>query len=181
MKKILTSLALIFAVFAVKAAQYPSVQSPPQARFSLKTDSLPTVFALGQYDGAPFDALKAECESQLLDVCRKDMEMAYYLWIHMQKRMESHAAKTGFDLTGVKVWFYAFFNKDGSIQHLAYYPKPNSRNIKSEEMTAFLFDFCKMYKLPLTADRCFQHYSFANFPVMVEKPSATFINTGGKD
>ncbi len=139
------------------------------ATSSFKTDSLPTVFALGQYDGPPFEKLKSEHETQLLTICRNQMEMAYYLWVHVLKHIETESVKTGFDLNGVKLWLYIFWNKDGSIRNIAFFPKPNSKNFKTEDMTTFFTGFCKNYKFPMGADMPFSHYSTANFPVMVEK------------
>ena len=163
MKNLLIIFALTNLIGLAKAA--PSVST----RFLTGTnDTLPPVFMLGQ-DERAFDALKTEYDLQLLTVCRNDMEMTYYLWIQMMKHMQSHAGRTGFDLNGIKLWMYAFFNKDGSIGHLAYYAKPQSRNFKPEDMTAFLNGFVKMYKLPITADRSFQHYNVGHFPVLVEK------------
>lgn len=163
MKNLLIIFALTNLIGLAKAA--PSVS----ASFLTETnDTLPVVFMLGQDDRA-FDALKTEHDLQLLTVCRNDMEMTYYLWIQMMKHMESHANRTGFDLNGIKLWMYAFYNKDGSISHLAYHAKPQSRNFKPEDMTAFLSGFVKTYKLPMTADRSFQHYNVGHFPVLVEK------------
>lgn len=162
MKNLLIILALTHFAFLGQAT--PSV-SPS---FSTTNDTLPVVFMLGQDDRA-FDALKNEHDLQLLAVCRNDMEMTYFLWIQMMKHMESYATRTGYDLNGVKLWMYAFYNKDGSIHHLAYHAKPQSRNFKPEEMTAFLEGFVKTYKLPIGADRGFQHYNVGAFPVMVEK------------
>jgi hypothetical protein len=146
----------------------PSVSKP----FSTATDTLPVVFMLGQDDRA-FDALKTEHDLQLLAVCRNDMEMTYYLWLQMMKHMESHAGKVGYDMNGIKLWIYVFYNKDGSVRHLGYHAKPQSRNFKPEEMTEFLTGFVKTYKLPLTADRNFQHYNVGFFPVMIEKQKDT--------
>ena len=157
MKKILTLLTVLCFLTLAKATSTTSI------------DSLPLVFALGQYDGAPFEKLKSEHETQLLTVCRGDMEMAYYLWIHVLKHIETQGTKTGFDLDGVKLWLYIFWNKDGSIRNIAFFPKPNSKNFKTEDMTAFLTNFCKIYKFPLAGDVNFSHYSTANFPVLVEK------------
>jgi hypothetical protein len=149
------------------------------ATSSVKIDSLPQVFALGQYDGQPFEKLKAAHETQLLTVCRNDMETAYYLWVHVLKHIETQSVKTGFDLNGVKLWLYIFWNKDGSISNIAFFPKPNSKNFKTEDMAAFLTNFCKIYKFPLGADMPFSHYSTANFPVMVEKEKVTEKGGGG--
>ena len=158
----------IFILFAVLL-----VLTTARATPSIKTDSLPTVFALGQYDGQPFEKLKADCETQLLTVCRNDMEMAYFLWVHVLKHIETQATKTGFDMNGVKLWLYIFWNKDGSIKNIAFFPKPNSKNFKTEDMAAFLSSFCKTYKFPMTSEGNFSHYSTANFPVLVEKPAET--------
>ncbi len=169
MKKTLTLLAALFFLTAAQAT--PTL---------VKTDSLPTVFALGQYDGPPFEGLKADYETQLLSVCRNDMEMAYYLWVHVLKHIETQSVKTGFNLDGVKLWLYVFWNKDGTIKNIGFYPKPNSKNIKNEDMAAFLTSFCKTYKFPMTAAVNFSHYSTANFPVMVEKPLETSTNINRK-
>lgn len=160
MKNLLIIFTLSLLSFAAKAT--PSVSA------AFAADTLPLVFMLGQDDRA-FDALKTEHDLQLLAVCRNDMEMTYYLWIQMMKHMESYANRTGYDLNGIKLWMYAFYNKDGSIHHLAYHAKPQSRNFKPEDMTAFLAGFVKTYKLPMTAERSFQHYNVGHFPVLVEK------------
>lgn len=164
MKRTLTLLTVLFFLTAARATP------------CMKIDSLPTVFALGQYDGQPFEKLKADYETQLLTVCRNDMEMAYYLWVHVLKHIETQSIKTGFDLNGVKLWLYIFWNKDGSIKNIAFFPKPNSKNFKNEDMSAFLSNFCKTYKFPMAHDANFSHYSTANFPVLVEKPSETSGN-----
>jgi hypothetical protein len=136
-------------------------------------DSLPRVFALGDFDGKPFESLKLSYETTLLSACKNDMEGAYYVWVHMLKNMESFAQKSNFDLSGIKLWLYAFYNKDGSLNHLAFYPKPNSRNIKNEDMAAFLKEFVKSYTCPVKADKNFSNYSNATFPVLVEKPAGS--------
>jgi hypothetical protein len=64
---------------------------------------------------------------------------------------------------------YVFWNKDGSIDHLAYHLKPNSKNVKYEELTAFLADFRNNYRSPLKFDAAYCNYSAGSFPVMVEK------------
>lgn len=167
MKKILTLFTILCFLTAARATS------------TVKIDSLPTVFALGQYDGQPFEKLKSEHGTQLLAVCRNDMEMAYYLWVHVLKHIETHSVKTGFDLNGVKLWLYIFWNKDGSIRNIAFFPKPNSKNFKTEDMSAFLTGFCKIYKFPMTADTNFSHYSTANFPVLMEKVKESPNQTTG--
>jgi hypothetical protein len=162
-------------LFTLLAALF--ILTSAQANTARQIDSLPTVFALGQYDGQPFEKLKADYETQLLSVCRNDMEMAYYLWVHVLKHIETQGTKTGFDMNGVKLWLYIFWNKDGTIKNIAFFPKPNSKNFKTEDMTVFLSNFCKTYKFPMTSDTNFSHYSTANFPVLVERPAETTGST----
>ena len=69
----------------------------------------------------------------------------------------------------MKLWLYAFWEKDGSLGYIAYYPKPNSKNFKAEDMNSFLADFCKIYNSPLKYEKPFSNYSTASFPIMIEK------------
>jgi hypothetical protein len=168
-KNLIIILALTnLASFLQATPSVATTKAPIEASLNTNIDTLPLVFMLGQDDRA-FDALKIEHDVQLLAVCRNDMELTYYLWIQMMKNMESYATRTGFDLNGIKLWMYAFYNKDGSISNLAYHAKPQSRNFKPEDMTAFLAGFVKTYKLPISFDRPFQHYNVGFFPVLVEK------------
>jgi hypothetical protein len=172
-KNLLIILTLINLAFSVQATPSVATQNAyTKALLNTSADTTPVVFMLGQ-DDRTFDALKMEHDLQLLAVCRNDMELTYYLWIQMMKNMESYASRTGFDLNGIKLWMYAFYNKDGSIRHLAYHAKPQSRNFKPEDMTEFLSGFVKTYKLPISADRAFQHYNVGFFPVLVEKVKDT--------
>jgi hypothetical protein len=175
-KRTTVLIALFLAFFSQIQAEGNFNQSINRA------DTLPHAFLLGQYDGAPFEAFKAEYETQLTVVCKNDMELTYYVWVQLLKKIESHAAKTNFDMAGVKLWLYAFWNKDGSLRSLAFHPKPTSRNFKAEDMKAFLESFVPTYHLNITADRNFQHYSVGNFPVMMEKMDKSNDKTsGGKD
>jgi hypothetical protein len=145
--------------------------------YTTNLDTVPRVFTLGEYDGKPFESIKANHETTLLSACKNDMEAAYYMWVHMLKYMETHSKKVGYDLNGVKMWLYVFFEKDGNIKNIAYYPKPNSKNFKAEEMTAFLSSFCKTYSFPLKFDKNFSNYSNATFPVLIENPVTTDAKT----
>ncbi len=148
-----------------------SAASPPQ-------DTLPKVFMLGEYDGEPFEAVKTQYEYPLINACHSDMETAYYCWLHMLTHLETYSKKTGFDLNGVKFWLYAFWNKDGSVAHLAFYLKPNSRNIKPEDLKSFLSGFAEVYTSPVKSDKDFSNYASAAFPVQIEKKNVAFKNDG---
>ena len=131
--------------------------------------ALPRVFVLGQFDGTPFERMKKDYETTLVAACKNDMETAYYCWLHLLKNMESFATKSNFDLNGMKLWLYIFWEKDGTIGYIAYYPKANSKNFKAEDMNVFLNDFRKSYTSPLKFEKAYSNYSNASFPVMVEK------------
>ena len=163
-KKIIPTLFLLFSLFSAQAST--PILMPIDS-------SIPRVFILGQYDGTPFERMKKDYETTLATACKNDYETAYYCWLHLLKHMESHAVKKNYDINGVKLWLYAFWEKDGTLGYIAYYPKPNSKNFKAEDMNAFLSDFCKNYSLPLKHEKPYSNYSTANFPVMVEKTSGT--------
>ena len=148
---------------------------------SMPIDSaLPRVFVLGQFDGTPFERMKKDYETTLMTACKNDMETAYYCWLHLLKSMESFATKSNYDLSGMKLWLYVFWEKDGTIGYMAYYPKPNSRNFKAEDHNAFLNEFRKNYVSPLKHEKAFSNYSNASFPVMVEKtPGMGDVNAKG--
>jgi hypothetical protein len=134
--------------------------------FAQNTDNIPKVLIIGQ-DEKAFETLQLNYENQLLSVCNNDMDAAYTLWIDMLKEMETlDAALPNFDLNGINIWLYVFWEKDGSIAHLAYYLKPNSRFVREEELTAFFNSFVARYQLPLSANASssFSHYSAAFFP-----------------
>ena len=131
--------------------------------------SLPRVFLLGDFDGTPFDQLKSNHETTLYSACHNDAEAAYYCWVHLLKHLETFAQKSNYDITGVKMWLYVFWNKDGTVSNIAYFLKPNSRFVKTEDLTPILAAFCKSYKLPLVADKNYSNYNSASFPVNMEK------------
>ncbi len=141
--------------------------------------TIPNVFVLGQYDGPVFESMKKDYDAALVTACKNDVETAYYCWIHMLKHIETHATKSNFDINGVKMWLYVFWEKDGTIAYMSYFLKPNSKNVKAEDMTNFLNDFRKIYTFPVKFDRKFSNYSTANFPVMIEKPAQNTSPTGG--
>jgi hypothetical protein len=158
-KKLVFALSICFCTLSESSKALP----PPVL------DTLPRVFLLGVYDGGDFEQLKEQYSMSLVQACRSDMETAYYSWIHMLKHLESYSKAQNFDLDGVKMWLYVFWNKDGSIQHLAFYLKQNSRNVDKTAVTTFLEGFCGQYKSPIKAEKNFSNYSSASFPVMIEK------------
>ena len=79
--------------------------------------------------------------------------------------IEDYAEKNKFDLKGVKMWVEFYFDKDGSLKHLAYALKPNSRNIDTRDLTAFLMSFTNTYKMQISTNRRFYTNMHASFPI----------------
>ena len=144
-------------------------QSGDPIRTSQNATNLPRVFLLGDFDGSPFEQLKSSHEMTLLEACKNDSETAYYCWVHLLKHLETFAQQRSYDINGVKMWLYVFWNKDGTVAHIAYYLKPNSKFVKTEDLSNLLNSFCEIYKLPLTTDKNYSNYNSASFPVNMEK------------
>ncbi|MBK9212053.1 MAG: hypothetical protein IPQ18_06055 [Saprospiraceae bacterium] len=126
-------------------------------------DSLPKVFLIGEHDKG-YEKLNLTFDEVLLSVCDNDMSVAYEKWVALLIGMENYADQIKYDIKGVKIWINIFFEKDGTIKHIAYHLKPSSRNIKTEELTAFFSSFMNHYKLPIKANSRFSHYGSASFP-----------------
>ena len=99
------------------------------------TDSsskVPTTFLISEDDNA-YGELVSNTPTSLLEVCDDAMDVAYKKWIFMLADMEDMAAEEGFEIRGLKIWINVFWNADGSIDHIVYYPKPSSKNIEYKE------------------------------------------------
>lgn len=84
------------------------------------------------------------------------------------EEMEAYSKQIEYNLDGVKAWFHFFWAPDGSIEHIAYYLRPNSKNLDLDEMNAFLVSFMNNYKFPLTTETKYHHYTGATFPVFYQ-------------
>ncbi len=129
---------------------------------------LPKVFLIGEF-AEEFEATSAEYSLQLMDACDQDMNLAYIKWLTMLFDMEDYAYDVGLDLKGLKMWVKVFWSEEGTIDHIAYYLKPKSRNIDKEELTAFLMSFIADYEFPLQPEEKFSHYGSASFPILARK------------
>ena len=101
----------------------------------------------------------------LLQVCGNDMDLAYDTWSEMLGAMEDFSNEINYDLKGVKTYLHVFWNADGTIAHIAFFPKPNSINLPIPELRAFFKEFAKSYTLPLTHETGFSHYASGAFPL----------------
>ncbi|MFT7604235.1 MAG: hypothetical protein ACI8VT_001809 [Saprospiraceae bacterium] len=141
------------------------IQANGMSKQLLKVDStiLPKVFILGQHEKA-YEKLYEQSSTVLLEVCHDDMNEAFDKWLGMLEEMEAYANQINFDIKGIKIWLNVFWDQDGSIEHLAFHLKANSRNIDQQELSAFFSSFMNHYKFPVVSDRNFSHYGSAAFP-----------------
>lgn len=132
--------------------------------FGATAQNLPKVFLLGEHEAA-FEKLTINHADMLLTACGDDMTTAFKKWQDMLLGMEEHARDMNYDLKGSKMWFNVFWAPDGQIKHIAYYLKPNSRNIDREQFQLFLISFINQYTLPLAYNKKYAHYGSAAFPL----------------
>lgn len=124
----------------------------------------PLVSLIGD-DEKGYEQTIAECPSLLLEVAGNSMDIAYKLWTDMLADIESNAEEANIDLKGTKIWINLFWNADGTIKKVVYYPKPNSKNMDFALVTNVLEDFATKYTMPISHAECFSHYGSASFPV----------------
>ncbi|NOT36143.1 MAG: hypothetical protein HOP11_02065 [Saprospiraceae bacterium] len=129
---------------------------------------LPTCFLTGEYELA-YDLLLEEYDKALVTVCDNDNEKAYAIWSTILFDLSEYAKTTEMDLNGVKLWINIFFNNNGSIKHIVYYPKPNSRNMDFDKLTSFFTSFCNTYKVKETLKHKCMLSATASFPIFVKK------------
>ncbi len=139
----------------------------PGEKNNLQTH-LPKVFLIGEYEQA-YEELIGEYDLLLMIAFNNDMEKAYEIWASILIAMEEYARVQQFDLNGLKLWINLFLGADGSIQHIVYYPKPNSRNMAFEHLTAFLLSFSKTFQLKEPLPSKCSHYGSASFPTFLKR------------
>jgi hypothetical protein len=156
----------ILKILAIVCFAIPIYSQSAQGTDS-KSD-VPKVFLISEDDQAYGD-LVSSTPNLLLQVCNNSMEEAYKKWVYMLADIEDSAEAKGFDIKGLKIWINVFWNMDGTIEHIVYYPKPNSKNIEYSEFTNFLNDFSKDYQLDIKSSSNFVHYGSASFPTFVDQ------------
>lgn len=158
-------LFLTVSIINTVAAQSPSF------------DELPSVFLIGENEQG-YRFMADESETMLLTVCNDSMEYAFSNWIQVLSDMEGMAENIKFDLKGIKIWINLFWNPDGTIRHIVYYPKPNSINMEYAELSAFFSYFIRNYKGQLNYTSPFSHYGSASFPTLTRRTASQLVKKG---
>lgn len=131
-------------------------------------NELPKAFLIGEYE-TEYGNLINQYPESLLSISNDSIELAYINWMYLLYDMEKHSQKINFDLKGLKIWLNVFWNKNGQIEYISYYPKPNSRNMEFKELTAFFIDFINNFNSRIKGKDNFVHYGSARFPSFAEK------------
>lgn len=132
----------------------------------LAQSDMPTVFMMGEHEDYYNEKL-GEQPATFLQVCSDDMNIAYEKWMFFLADIEKSAIAKEYDIRGIKIWINVFFDKDGTIEHVVYHPKPNSKNLDYSEFTAFLSEFAQDYQIDLQSREPFVHFGSASFPTFV--------------
>ncbi len=151
--KLLSTLAIILAFPLLLPAQ---------------SSQLEQIFILGEEEQL-YEQLTSSYSQSLLEAASGDIETAFDSWLHMQQAMDAYAQQIGYDLNGVKVLLHVFWDTSGSIDRLGFLLRPDSRLVDQAELRAFFAAFVDQYRLPLTSDLQFNHYTAAAFPTISQR------------
>jgi hypothetical protein len=137
-------------------------------------EQLPVAFELGQVDEKAYEQLSQEYNQSLLEVANFDMNKAFDQWVELMKSIDAYAERINFseNLKGVQAFLQVFWSPDGTIDHIGYLLRPDSKNLTDKDkqlLTAFFSSFSRQQRFPLTSTKKFNHYTEVTFPTVVEK------------
>ena len=139
-----------------------------QSKTYAQQSVLPEVFLIGEHEDRYLD-LSQQHPGSFMTLYNNDINLAYKGWSEFLMDVEDYALDLDFDLKGVKIWINIYFNDDGTISNLAFFPKPNSRNVPNEQLVAFFRNFIHQYHLIEATDIGFQHSASASFPTFFHR------------
>lgn len=131
----------------------------------------PAVFQLGENEQM-YNDLAQEYSQTLLEAAGNDLQSAFNQWLELMLKMEDFSEQIKYDINGIKIWFHVFFNSDGSIDHIGYLLRDDSRNADPSELNAFFKSFMnKGHKIAVSSSKKFSFYTGATFPTYVQRSS----------
>lgn len=133
----------------------------------------PRAFVIGEDTERAYELLGEQQQVGLLEACDCSMEKAFKLWVGMLHEIEKYAEREEMDIRGVKVWLHAFYDDDGSVEHLAYHLRPSSKQVDEKAFTHLLKGFAKQYTFPVLHEGGFAHYSTGSFPIFGDVTART--------
>ena len=167
MKRLSHSILLILLFACIAHASDPG-QPSDSTDVRKEKSLLPSVFLIGDNPDL-FERLSGIYNKTLIDACEDDMDLAFRNWMEQLMALEDYATENEFEINGTKLWIKIFWGESGTVDHLAFHLKPNSRNIDIKSLTNFLEGFVTGYRLPVTHTSKFSHYSSASFPTFYKR------------
>ena len=131
--------------------------------FSAPDSVIPRVFIKGDHEKLE-DLLTQQFPKPLLYVFKDNSQNAFAAWANMLWEMEKFSDKIGFDVRGIKAFATFYFDRKGSIRHIAYSLKSNSRYIKAEDLDKFFRQFMANYRMNVNSKYNFQHEFTLSLP-----------------
>jgi hypothetical protein len=123
----------------------------------------PKVFMIGEYE-QKFESLVSDHSQLLLNVCDNSMDEAYSKWMDLLVMIDDFAVENSIDIKGSKIWLNVFWNTEGEIDNIVFYPKPHSKNMDYKILTELFTKFIPTYQSDLRFAENFSHYGSASFP-----------------
>ncbi|MDZ4747467.1 MAG: hypothetical protein SH808_03215 [Saprospiraceae bacterium] len=138
------------------------------AQSHVQSTGIPEVFLIGEYEDRYLE-LSEQHPEMFMTVYNNDLDQAFKGWSEFLMDIEDYATDLKFDIKGTKLWMNIYFNPDGTISNLAFFPKPNSRNIPEDQLVTFFKNFVRQYRFLETSDKGFQHSASASFPTFFHR------------
>lgn len=135
-----------------------------------QSDGISRVFMMGEKEGE-YENLKKQYQQSLLQACDNRIEKASGKWLQLLKAMEDYSKTIDFDLKGLKLWLHVFWAADGSIEHIGFFLRPDSRNLDLKELKAFFTSFLNQggHQTEVETVGKFAKYARASFPVYSQR------------
>jgi hypothetical protein len=130
--------------------------------------ALDRAFVLGENEQS-YEQLAAQYPAGLLQISNNDMDAAFNNWLNLLQAIDAYADRIDYDIKGVKVFLHVFIAADGTIDHIGFLPRPDSRNVPVGELRALFSGFAREYQMSIPGDQPFSHYAGATFPTLNEK------------
>ncbi len=108
---------------------------------------LPSVFVIDETTEILVEKLDDEFHHSMLKVFNGSLSETGDRIVDLVSGIENYANTMNFNIKGVRFYYNAYFNEDGSIAFFAYMLRPESRNIDTNSLTAFLANFISKYKM----------------------------------
>jgi hypothetical protein len=133
--------------------------------FGQSDSLLPVVFYIGEHEKL-YEKMIGETPVSLYSVHDNNPEATMKYWNEWFKSFEDYAESKNKSVYGIKVWINVFWKEDGHINHIAFYPKPDSAHRNYDEFKVLLKDFIQKSHYPrISFSQSFCHFGSIQFPV----------------